>query len=252
MRRFRQFRSTTIFAAAVALFCVAAIPARGQSQPTPPPPNATIASGAATDHAVSQPPSHRCPSSDYRPDGTVTNSEHLYRFGCAVFSWQTIAGPAVRTSFSQWTTSHKGYGSDPNAWGYHFGINLAGNVSGKFLARYAGPAIFHQDDAYQPLGPGHSTGARIRHILSHLVVTDSADHTHRVFNVSAIPASAVNTGLQNLYQPHALRTVGNNVAGFAEDLAVFAGSDAYTEYRCAILKLVPFRHPDSACAPSKP
>ena len=195
--------------------------------------------------------SRSCPDGDYRPQGTVTGSDHLYRFGCAVFSFQTILGPVVSTSFSQFLLSHKGYGSDGNAWGYHFGINLASNVTGKFFARLAMPAIFRQDDAYQPLGPGHSTGARLGHVVQHLFVTDSADHTHRVFNVSAIPSSALNAALQNAYEPHALRTAQDSAESFGINVAVFAAGDAYEEYHCNIIKLVP-GHWHDTCGPIKP
>lgn len=250
MKSFFQRCSTLPPTAAFLLLFIVVIPAHGQIQPATPPNIA--APGSATNNTAPHPSSGHRPCTDYKPDGTVTNSEHLRRLGRSVFSLQTIAGPAFVTSFSQWATSHKGYGSDPDAWGYHFGINLTRNVTGKFLAHYAAPAIFHQDDAYEPLGPGHSTGARIGHILHHIVITDSADHTHHVFNASAIPASAVNTGLQNLYAPHVLRNVGDNFETFGLNMAGFTAGDVYREYRCAILKLIPGRHHDNAPAPAGP
>lgn len=248
MIRLCNCRRMKIVSAGLLLSLIAVIPAHAQIQPATPPKGAT----------ASAPPDNTglhllpCPSTAYSAGAIVTNSIHWHRFERAMFSWQTIAGPAVSTSFSQWATSHKGYGSDPNAWGYHFGIDVAGNVSGKFLSRYAGPAIFRQDDAYQPLGSGYSTKTRIGHILSHLVLTQSADHTHRVFNVSAMPASAVNTGLQNLYEPHARRTVVYNLEGFALSLAGFAAGDAYQEYRCAIHRLIPGHRHHDLSAPSNP
>jgi hypothetical protein len=250
MRRFCSLRLTAILAAASTLFFLVVAPARGQIQPATRP-DAT-ASGVTMGNTARHPSSDQHLCLNYKPDGTVTNAEHLRRFGRSVFSLQTIAGPAFVTSFSQWATSHKGYGSDPDAWGYHFGINLARNVTGKFLAHYAAPAIFHQDDAYQPLGSGHSTGARIGHILHHIIVTDSADHTHHVFNASAIPASAVNTGLQNLYAPHVLRNVGDNFETFGLNMAGFTAGDVYREYRCAIRKLIPGHHHDNSPASASP
>jgi hypothetical protein len=243
-----SFRLAPILTGAFISFFIVAIPAHAQNQSSPPPSDTTTT--GATDNTGLHRSSSDCLSKDYKPDGTVTNSEHFRRFTAAVFSWQTIAGPAVSTSLSQWLTSHKGYGSDPNAWAYHFGINLAGNVTRKFLGRFVGPAIFHQDDAYQPLGPGHSTSSRMGHIFHHLIVTDSADHTHRVFNVSAIPASVVNTGFQNLYEPHEQRTVEHNLTSIALDLAVFSAGDAYAEYRCALKKLLPGHHHDDSSAPA--
>jgi hypothetical protein len=249
MRRFCICLRYAIYAVAFTLFSFAVIPTQAQTEAGTTPPNSTLPA-ASTDNTGLHRASSACEARDYKPDGTVTNSEHFHRFASYVFSWQTIAGPAVATSLSQWLTSHKGYGSDPDAWGYHFGINLAGNVTGKFFSRYAGPAIFHQDDAYQPLGSGHSTSARLGHVLSHLLITDSADHTHHVFNVSAIPSSAINTASENLYEPHALRTASDNLAGFGEGLAVFVARDAYAEYHCAIRKLLPGHHHDDAFAPT--
>jgi hypothetical protein len=246
MRLLPSFRSAAVLAAEFALFIIGTIPAHAQIQPAP------AANPSSTGVPVGNTNSPQCLSTDYKAGEVVTNSIHARRFMRAVFSWQTIAGPAVSTSFSQWLTSHQGYGGNPDAWGYHFGIDVASNVSRKFLSRYAGPAIFHQDDSYRPLGPGHPIGSRFGHVLSHLFITESADQTHRVFNVSAFPASAVNTGLQNLYEPHVLRTVGNNLENFGLDVGVFAAGDAYQEFRCNILKLLPGHHQRDAAATANP
>src|SRR5580704_7603473 len=69
----------------------------------------------------------------------INNSVHFHRFVGAVFGWETLIGPPVSAGSSQLFTSHAGYSSDGDGFAYHYGINLANNVEGKFFVRYAAP-----------------------------------------------------------------------------------------------------------------
>jgi len=109
------------------------------------------------------------------------------------------------------------------------------------------PSIFQQDDAYAPTPRGTPVGRRIGHISKHLFLTASADHTHDVFNVAALPSSLLNAGASNLYQPAPQRTAGASATRLAYNVAGFLLGDAYLEFspeigrvRAALLKLLPW------------
>ena len=204
---------------------------------------------AAVAQPAPQAPSPKACGSTARELGCpINNSVHFQRFFNSVFSWETLVGPPASVAFSQTLTSHAGYSSSGDGYVYHYAVNLANNVEGKFFARYAAPAIFHQDDAYHPLGPGYSTGARVGHIFAHIFVTRSADDSHQVFNASGIPSAVVTTLINNPQQPPEQRTVGKNFEGLAWKIGIFAADDAWTEYKGAIMRLVPGHRRDASAA----
>ena len=182
------------------------------------------------------------------PAGSVTECDHWGRFTASLISVGSVASPAASTVLSQVLTSHDGFGSDAEGYGKHYAVNLTGNTSGKFLAKYLLPTAFHQDDVYVPAGSGSPVAVRAGHILKHLFFTASADHSRSVFNVAALPASFVNAALSNLYQPAPQRTAGACSTRLAYSVGGFALGDAYEEFKpeigvveAALLKLLPWR-----------
>ena len=210
---------------------------------------AQSAAGSLPAQPVPQSPSPQdCGSTARKLGCPINNSVHFQRFFNAVFSWETLVGPPASVAFSQTLTSHAGYSSNGDGYVYHYAVNLTNNVEGKFFARYAAPAIFRQDDAYHPLGPEHSTGARVGHIFAHIFVTRSADDSHQVFNASGIPSAIVTTLINNPQEPPEQRTVGKNFEGLAWKIGIFAADDAWTEYKGAIMRLVPGHKREASAA----
>jgi hypothetical protein len=171
-----------------------------------------------------------------QPEPVVTVSDHFKKLmdstvatpGGAI---ETAGAPFVTASFSQLFTSHAGFGNDAAGFGQHYGVNLLGNASGKILGKFVLPSLLHQDERYLPTKPGSAVINRLGHIVRHVVLTRSADHTRTVFNGSGIPNSALTAALSNSYQPSEQRTVANNATRFGYNVLGFVIGDCYTEFQ---------------------
>jgi hypothetical protein len=164
------------------------------------------------------------------PDaGTVTGCEHLRRFLDSIESVGVVASPAATAAFSQLFTSHAGFGNDAIGYGHHYLVNEAGDLSGKVFGKLVLPAMFRQDDVYMPIR-SQPFGRRIGHVLKHVFVTNSADHSRNVFNVAAIPNSLLVAGLSNAYQPKGQRSLADTATRAGYNLGGFLLGDAYEEF----------------------
>jgi hypothetical protein len=162
----------------------------------------------------------------------VTASKHFERFAKAVFDWKTIVSPAATAELSQISPWHAGFTNNTNGYLRHYGDNIVGNVSNKFLGTFALPSLFHQDERYTPRNPGASWRDRVVHVVMHSIFTASANHAGgTVFNASAIPATAISALMSNLYEPKQQRTVSATASRFGLGMLIFIAGDAFTEFR---------------------
>jgi hypothetical protein len=185
-------------------------------------------------------------SAKTQTEGAVTVSDHFKTFTDSMVttlegSIQTVGAPLVTTGFSQLFTAHAGFGNDAAGFGQHYGVNVLGNVTGKFFGKFVLPSALHQDERYQCVGPGHSPIRRLGHVAEHLFMTRSADHSYMVFNASAIPNSLLTAALSNSYQPVEQRTAANSTARFGYNVLGFVAGDAYSEFKpdlCSLAALL--------------
>jgi hypothetical protein len=152
-------------------------------------------------------------------------------FTKALISPETPLVPAFTTGFNQLLTSHVGYSNHWSGNGQHYGAAVLGNVSGKFVERFALPGLFHQDESYFASGPGADAKARAGHVLEHLIWTRSDDHSRKRFNVSAVPGSFIMALAANTYVPQAQRTIPATGWRFLGNLGGFLLGDAFSEGR---------------------
>jgi len=140
-------------------------------------------------------------------------------FLAATVNFGTLWEPAVSAGWSNFVSKPAGFGTGAESYGYHYGVALADNVSGKFMRDFVFAAASHQPHAYVPLGSGTFPN-RIWHALKFTVIVSSQASDPK-FNWSGIPASLASAGLSNVYQPAQQRTVlatferaGTNTAGY--------------------------------------
>lgn len=91
----------------------------------------------------------------------ISVSDHLRCFDDSIWSWTTAAAPAVSAGLAQWTGLSEGFTNNFTGLAKHFGVNLIGNVSGKFFGNFLMPSVFHEDPGFQRLGssevPNHAS-----------------------------------------------------------------------------------------------
>jgi hypothetical protein len=153
------------------------------------------------------------------PMARAQSSLYLKDFVRATVTPETLLAPAATGAFSNYVTKPAGFGSGAEGFGYHFGVALADNVSGKFLRKVAFAAPARHQDYYCPLGSAVPLPQRLLNVVLHSVF--NVPQTSRVFNWSALPASLAGAALSTLYQPDQQRTAsavftrfGTNAAGY--------------------------------------
>ncbi|HEV2349324.1 MAG TPA: hypothetical protein VG028_05690 [Terriglobia bacterium] len=164
-------------------------------------------------------------------DKPTTLKAHFDHFTGALISPGTVILPVITSSAGQALTAHAGYSSDWTGFGRHYRDSVIGNVGGKFVEKFALPALFHEDESYCALGPGVDPKERARHVLEHLIWTRSDDHSRRRFAVSKIPGAMMMAAAANAYLPPAQRTASATGKRMLENLGGYLLYDAFLEFR---------------------
>ena len=163
--------------------------------------------------------------------GCATAQAQLSAYGKdfvdATFSWETFILPAATGAASNYLFKPSGFGSGAEGLGYHYGVGLADNVSGKFLRKFAFAAAASHRDQYSPLGSTKPFKQRLLNVVLHSLFTDpQASHA---FNWSSLPASFAGAALSNVYQPDQQRTVLATFERSGTNAAGYFGSDLISE-----------------------
>lgn len=161
------------------------------------------------------------------PAGRAQSSPYIKDFDQATFSLETLLAPAATGAFSNYVTRPAGFGSGAEGFGYHFGVGLADNVSGKFLRKVAFAAPAGHRDQYSPLGNAAPLPHRLLNIVLHSVFT--VPQTSHAFNWSALPASLAGAAFSNLYQPDQQRTASATFTRFGTNAAGYMVGDLLSE-----------------------
>ncbi len=66
---------------------------------------------------------------------------YVQDFVKSTFTPETVWQPALTAGFSNWVSQPTGFGTGLNGYGYHYGVAIADNVSGKFMRKFAFAAI---------------------------------------------------------------------------------------------------------------
>lgn len=163
---------------------------------------------------------------------------HFLQFAKEFGSWRTdlqvVVAPAATAGMSQLVTSHAGFVSGPEGFGKHYGVNLIGEVSGRFLSHFLMPALFHQDARYIRKGAGQGGLAgfadRLAHVGMHAIYAPADEGSGASFNWSNIPGSVINSALSNTYQPDAQRTALAAGERVLWGMLGYTASDVYGEF----------------------
>jgi len=132
---------------------------------------------------------------------------------------ETIWEPALSAGWSNYVSKPPGFGTGLEAYGYHYGVSIADNVNGKFFRTFVFAAASGRRDTYEPIRKG-GIWKRVRNAVEYTVLP-APEETHKGFNLSGLPASAVSASLSNAYQPFEQRTwratlerIGTNTGGY--------------------------------------
>ena len=144
----------------------------------------------------------------------------------------TVIQPAFTAAFSNWVTKPAGFGNGAEGFGYHYGVSVTDNVSGKFLRKFVFAAASGHVDDYQPKGKGKFF-SRFMNAAGHSVFVDPQAEK-KSFNWSGIPASFASAGLSSAYQPSEQQTWSATLQRAGTNGAGYLVGDLYKEFKCDI------------------
>lgn len=133
----------------------------------------------------------------------------------------TFFVPPSTSTYSNYASRPRGFGSGAAGERYHYGVSLADDINGKFLRNLIIPMISKERDIYVTDRQG-GFFQRLMRASRHSLFSDSTK-----FNWSSLPGSAVTAAVSNFYQPPAQKTwaatlkrTGTNSLGYwAGDVA---------------------------------
>jgi len=169
---------------------------------------------------------------------------HFKNFTDSTFQVETVAAPAFTAAFSNWVTKPAGFGTGAEGFGYHYGVSIADNVSGKFMRKFVFAAASGHEDKYVPKESGTFFG-RLVNAAGHSIFVDPQAQ-HKSFNWSALPASFASSALSTAYQPSEQQTWSAALQRAATNSAGYLVGDLFTEFRSAAC-VVPFLRPVLRC-----
>ena len=144
----------------------------------------------------------------------------------------TLIQPAFTAAFSNWVTKPAGFGGGAEGFGYHYGVSVTDNVSGKFLRKFVFAAASGHVDNYQPKEKGKFF-RRFMNAAGHSVFVDPQAEK-KSFNWSGIPASFASAGLSAAYQPSEQKTWSATMQRAGTNGAGYLVGDLYKEFKCDI------------------
>lgn len=172
------------------------------------------------------------------PDCPDTLGKHVDRYLNSQFSLAAAAQPLVTVVPDDWMHT-AGFPGGGDGFADRYRSEFLQEATGKLTRHLVFPAIFHQDEDYAPLGDGYPTGMRIRNALRHLLFTASADHTHEVFNMEALPAAGFDAVVANDFEPASERTTSTIIQNIGWSIGWRIAGDLLTEFEPDLRRLAP-------------
>ena len=122
----------------------------------------------------------------------------------------------------------KEWGEGGEAYGRRYASSYAQHLTSATLM-YGASSLLHEDNRYFRLGPGPTTGARVRYALESSFQARHDDGS-RHFSYSKMIAFAGAAAISRAWQPHDSRTKLRAVDSFAVTLGVSAGFTVLREF----------------------
>jgi hypothetical protein len=133
----------------------------------------------------------------------------------------SIPAIAVYASIDHWQNKFPVFGKSWSGFGQRYGIEVGNQTIDNFTSVALFPILLHEDPRYFRLGTGgfwHRTG----YALSRAFIVKN-DMGYNEFNYAGLSGHLVSAGLEDLYLPHADRTLGHT----GTDIGINIGLDMF-------------------------
>lgn len=167
----------------------------------------------------------------YKPGSvlcTLTTKEKVRLFVDDFTNPVTFVGAAFNAGIDQAQNGDPKFGQEFGGYSKRFGAMVADQASGAFFKDLVYPTVFSEDPRYYRLGRG-STGHRIVHALSHVVIAHRENGAHE-FNYTEWLGTITTVALSSTYHGYYQHGVGPYAEGGAMDIANDAGFDVLREF----------------------
>lgn len=157
------------------------------------------------------------------------------------FDYSSFVFVGITSALAEWTDAHPQLGEGMRGYGNYYWRGWLDKTDYNYLADFAFPTLFHQDERYYALGKGGIL-KRGLYAASRVLITPDY-HGHASFNISEILGRGVSQGVSAAYYPSQERNLGALAVKFGWAMGRDALTNVFREFWPDIATHVLHRHP---------
>jgi hypothetical protein len=157
------------------------------------------------------------------------------------FDYSAFVFVGITSLLAEGTDAHAQLGKGIEGFGRYYWRGFVDKTDGNYLAIFALPTVFHQDERYYAMGEG-PLWKRGVYAASRVLVTPSY-HRHNSFNISELLGRAMAQGISASYYPSQSRTLGALASKFGYAVGRDALTNTVREFWPDIATHILHRHP---------
>jgi hypothetical protein len=157
------------------------------------------------------------------------------------FDYSSFIFVGLTSLLAEGTNAHAQLGKGMAGYGRYYWRGFVDKTDGNYLAIFALPTVFHQDERYYAMGKG---GIWKRGFYSATRVLITPDyHGHNSFNISELLGKGMAQGISLAYYPSGSRTAGALATKYGYAIGRDALTNVFREFWPDIAVHVLHRHP---------
>ena len=157
------------------------------------------------------------------------------------FDYSSFIFVGITSFMAEGTSAHRQLGKGVAGFERYYWRGFVDKTDGNYLAIFALPTVFHQDERYYAMGTG-SIWKRGFYSASRVVITPDY-HGHNSFNISELLGKGMAQGISVTYYPSGARTAGSLATKYGYAIGRDALTNVFREFWPDIAVHVLHRHP---------
>ncbi len=157
------------------------------------------------------------------------------------FDYSSFIFVGITSLLAEGTNAHHQLGKGVGAFGRYYWRGFVDKTDGNYLAIFALPTVFHQDERFYAMGNG-SIWKRGFYAASRVAITPDY-HGNNSFNISELLGKGMAQGISLAYYPSGSRAAGALATKYAYAIGRDALTNTFREFWPDIATHVLHRHP---------
>ena len=157
------------------------------------------------------------------------------------FDYSSFIFVGITSLLAEGTDAHSQLGKGVAGYGRYYWRGFVDKTDGNYLAIFALPTVFHQDERYYAMGKGGFWKRAVYSATRVLITPDY--HGHNSFNISELLGKGMAQGISLAYYPSGSRSAGALATKYGYAIGRDALTNVFREFWPDIATHVLHRHP---------